>query len=252
MMSLSVFFWLFIGLSFLVCFSLSEFSEAYEQQAGIAVRTALGITLLLAVAGGVPLSYILRRYSPRRLLRNAKNLSAPESDLASTFKTLCRKVGVTNAEIGVSETNLPTSFVAEVHRPVVVISQRLLSLLKKDEVEAVIAHELAHVKNSDTTLKAMVTAYRVALPQDPFMRLAEAAFHREREMVADETAVKATGKPLSLTSALLKIDRAFPRNSLRSQGRLSILGVGPSLLNRHPSINDRIEQLVRLAQRYRN
>ena len=91
------------------------------------------------------------------------------------------------------------------------MSEKLLSLLKKDELEAVMAHELAHIKNSDTTLKALVTAYKTFLPIDPVVRLVEAAFHREREMAADETAAKTTKKPLSLASALLKIYEAFPK-----------------------------------------
>jgi len=67
--------------------------------------------------------------------------------------------------------------------------------MKQDEIEAVMAHELAHVKNSDNALKAMVTAYKTALPQDPVIHLVEAAFHRKREMAADETTAKTTGKP---------------------------------------------------------
>ena len=129
-----------------------------------------------------------------------------------------------------------------------VISEGLLALLEPEEIEAVMAHELAHVKNSDTALKAMVTAYKAALPQDPIIRLLAAAYHREREMVADETAVKATGKPLSLASALLKIQQAFPRSTLRAHGSISILGSDTGLLRRHPSINERIYQLVRLAK----
>jgi Zn-dependent protease with chaperone function len=131
-----------------------------------------------------------------------------------------------------------------------VISEKLLSLLKEDEMEAVLAHELAHVKNSDTALKAMVTAYRTALPQDPVIRLVEAAFHREREIVADETAARATQKPLSLASALLKIYEAFPKNNLRSYGTLSILGGGTTLLSRHPPITHRINLLIHLAEVY--
>jgi heat shock protein HtpX len=245
MMVLSVFFWLFIGFSLIVCLTLTE---AYEYQPEAAVKTALGIVLMLAVVAGLPLSYLLRRYSPQILLRNAKHLSPPPAQLATTFRTLRAKVGVRDAELQIAKMKAPISFVAETNKPIVVLSERLLSLLGNDEFEAVMAHELAHVKNSDTTLKAMVTAYKAALPHDPFIRLAEAAFHREREMIADETAVRVTEKPLSLASALLKIHRAFPKNSLRSQSAFSIVGIGPSLMNRHPSINDRIEQLVRLAQ----
>ena len=244
MMLLSIFLWLFLGLSVVVCFALYE---AYETQPEAGIRVALGTTLLLAIVSGLPLSFLLRRYSPRILLRQAKNLTPPPAGIATAFRTIRRKMGVKAAELKISKMELPISFVVEMNGPVVVISQLLLSLLKRDEVEAVLAHELAHVKNSDTQLKAMVTAYKAALPHDPIIRLVEAAFHREREMVADETAVKATGKPLSLASALLKIHRAFPKSNIRTHGTFSILG-GTNLMNRHPSITDRIDQLVHLAQ----
>jgi Zn-dependent protease with chaperone function len=245
MMFLSIFFWLFIGLSLVVCFALTA---TYEYQPDLAVRTALGITLLLAILGGLPLSFLLRKYSPRVLLRNWKELTLPGTDMAARFARVRSKVGVEDAELRISKAKLPVSFVAEVNRPVVVISEKLIALLNVEEVEAVMAHELAHVKNSDTSLKALVTAYKTALPQDPIIRLIEAAFHREREMCADETAVEATEKPLSLASALLKIHRASAKHVVHSRASLSILNTGSGPFHRHPLITDRINQLVRLAQ----
>lgn len=52
----------------------------------------------------------------------------------------------------------PVSFAIQTDKPIVVMSESLFSLLKDDEIEAVMAHELAHIRNSDTTLKALVTA----------------------------------------------------------------------------------------------
>ena len=247
MMLSSIFLWLFIGLSLILCYTLSEL---YEYQPEVALRTVFGTALLLAVLGGLPLSLLLTRFSPRIVLSRVKNLSPPKPATAISFDALRRTMGVTDAELMISKTTVPISFAVEVHRPIIVVSEKLLSLLKKDEIEAVMAHELAHVKNSDTVLKAMVTAYKTALPQDPIIRLVEAAFHREREMVADETAARTTKKPLSLASALLKISDAFPKNALRSYGTLSILGSGRTLLSRHPPTKQRIQQLVRLAEIY--
>jgi len=247
MMLASIFFWLFVGLSLVLCYTLSEL---YEYQPEAAVRTVFGTVLLLAILGGLPLSLLLTRFSPRIVLAKVKNLSPPKPDTAITFHALCRTMGVADAELMISKTNVPISFAVEVQKPIIVMSQKLLSLLKKDEIEAVMAHELAHVKNSDTTLKAMVTAYKTALPHDPIIRLIEAAFHREREMVADETAARTTEKPLSLASALLKIYRAFPKKDLGSYGTLSILGTGKTLLSRHPPLSQRVQQLVRLAEIY--
>ncbi len=247
MMLSSIFFWLFIGLSLVLCYTLSEL---YEYQPEVAVRTVFGTVLLLAILGGLPLSILLTRFSPRIVLAKVKNLSPPKPDTAASFDALRRTMGVADAELMISETSVPISFAVEVHKPIIVMSEKLLFLLKKDEIEAVMAHELAHVKNSDTILKAMVTAYRTALPQDPIIRLVEAAFHREREMVADETAARTTEKPLSLASALLKIYDAFPKNALRSYGTLSILGTGKTLLSRHPPLRQRIQRLVHLAETY--
>jgi Zn-dependent protease with chaperone function len=230
-----------------MCYALADI---YEYQPAVAVRTVFGTVLLLAILSGLPLSLLLRRFSPQIVLGKVKDLSPPQADTAASFEAVCRSMGIPDAELKISKTNVPISFAVEVKKPVIVMSEKLLSLLKKDEIEAVMAHELAHVKNSDTALKAMVTAYKTALPQDPIIRLVEAAFHREREMVADETAVKTTEKPLSLASALLKIYAAFPKNGLRSYETLSILGSGTSLLSRHPSIRQRINQLIHLAEAY--
>jgi Zn-dependent protease with chaperone function len=160
-------------------------------------------------------------------------------------------MGTPYAQLRISKTNIPVSFALDAKRPLVVVSERLLSLLKRDELEAAMAHELAHIKNSDTALKALVTAYKAALPHDPIIRFVEAAFHREREMVADETAVTTTRKPLALASALLKIYDAFQENDVKSYGTFSILGASSSLLNRHPPITHRVNRLIHLAEEQR-
>jgi heat shock protein HtpX len=241
----SIFLWLFIAVSLALCYALSE---AYEYQLLMGVREVFSRALLAAIVAAIPLSALLRIASPRLILLKVKGIHAPEAELAEQFALLAQKIGVPSSELRLSKNKAPLSFAVEAGRPIVVMSETLLSLLKKDELEAVMAHELAHIKNSDTSLKALVTAVRTALPFDPAIRLVEAAFHREREMVADETAAKVTKKPLALASALLKIYEGFPRGSLPSYGTLSILGAGSTLMSRHPQIRNRISQLIRLAE----
>ncbi len=241
----SIFLWLFLGLSLALCYA---FSEAYEYQLEAAVAAVFGRALLLALAAALPLALALRNVSPRIVLGKIKKLTVPGKEIGGSFLALRQRMGVPAAELRLSKTSAPISFALDAKKPLIVMSETLLSLLKKDELEAVMAHELAHVKNSDTALKALVTAYKTALPQDPIIRLVEAAFHREREMVADEAAANATGRPLSLASALLKIYEAFPKNNLRSYGTLSILGAGSSLMSHHPPIRHRINQLIHLAE----
>ena len=86
------------------------------------------------------------------------------------------------------------------------------------------------------------------LPFDPFVRILEAAFHREREILADETAAKVTRKPIALATALIKIYEAFPKKYVASETGLSILGIGSAVGSRHPPIRERINRLIRLAE----
>jgi Zn-dependent protease with chaperone function len=244
----SIFFWLFLALSLVLCYASGE---SYELRPEATVSAVFGSALLIALAGGLPLSIFLRYISPRIILAKATNLTEPPADIAASFETLGKSMGIPDAQLRVSSVRAPISFAIDADEPMVVISERVLDLLKKDELEAVMAHELAHVKNSDTMLKALVTAYKAALPMDPVIRMVEAAFHREREMAADETAVLTTNKPLSLADALLKIYEAFPRSNLRSYGILSILGTSSTLTNHHPPIRNRINQLIRLAETHR-
>lgn len=241
----SIFLWLFLGLSLVLCYASAD---TYEYQLEGAVTAVFGRALLIAVTAGLPLGLLLRHASPRIILGKVKNITAPRAETRESFEALRKSMGIPFAELRLSETSVPISFAVDADKPLVVISESLLSLLKKDELEAVMAHELAHVKNSDTMLKALVTAYKTALPHDPIIRLVEAAFHREREMVADETAANVTRRPLSLASALLKIYEAFPKSNLRSYGTLSILGAGTTLMSRHPPIRHRINQLIHLAE----
>ena len=251
MMLSSIFLWLFIGVSLVACYWYSTFSDVYEHQLATGVRIAFGTTLLVAIAGAIPLAFLLRHNSPRIVLAKVKDLSSPRPMLANSFRILCEQIGIDNAQLKISATDVPVSFAIDSKKPTVVMSENLVHLLDREEVEGVLAHELAHIKNSDTSLKAMMTAYKTTLPHDPIIRLVEAAFHRERELAADATAAKLTGKPLSLASALLKIYEKFPSKNLGSYGTLSILGGGKTLMSRHPPIRQRINQLIRLADTYK-
>ena len=238
----SVFLWLFIGMSLVLCL---VFSQTYQSALAEGVKEVFGDAILIALVGGIPLTLILRQASPRIILERVKELHDPPVEVSELCAKLAEKMGVVRSQLRLSNTKLPISFVVHTDAPTVVMSDKLLTLLDADELETVLAHELAHIKNSDTALKSLVTAYRVVLPMDPIIRLVEGAFHKVREMVADETAARITSKPLSLASALLKISGAFPGSNLASQGSYSILGAQSPLSHSHT--RERIERLIQLA-----
>jgi Zn-dependent protease with chaperone function len=242
----SIFLWIFIASSLILCYA---FERTYQFELAEGVLEVFGRALLISIGAGIPLALTLRKMSPQIVLGKAKELEAPPKEIGDLFNSVAVRMGIRQAQLQISKGETPISFVAHVEKPVVVMSNKLLTLLKKDEIEAVIAHELAHVKNSDTALKSFVTAYRTVLPFDPIIRILEAAFHREREIVADETAANVTKKPISLAMSLIKIYEAFPRNKIGSHSGLSILGSNSAITRRHPAIDARINNLLTLAEK---
>jgi Zn-dependent protease with chaperone function len=241
----AVFMWLFISASLILCAALAS---TYQSALAEGVREVFGDAILIAVVGGLPLTLVLRQAAPKIILRRVKDLRQPPAEITQSFDAISRKMGVASSQLRLTSGGDPICFAVDTDTPTVVMSDRLLTLLDKDELETVLAHELAHIKNSDTALKALVTAYRTALPMDPIIRMVEGAFHKVRESVADETAAEFTKKPLSLASALLKIYDAFPGTNLASLSAYSILGGSSAPMNRHSPLKRRIERLIQLGK----
>src|SRR5207247_7458795 len=89
--------------------------------------------------------------------------------------------------------------------PQVLVSTGLTTLLDREEVEAVLAHEVMHLKNHDAEFKVFSRVFSRIMFFDPLSKLFDPAVHREREYLADIMSGRTTGKPDSLASALLKI-----------------------------------------------
>ncbi|MFW5420506.1 M48 family metalloprotease [Nocardiopsis sp. CNT-189] len=168
----------------------------------------------------------------------------------------------------------------------------LLRLLSERELRAVVAHELAHVRNRDTlvssvavglaTIIVSLTALALLLPlgdsddEGPgllegllFLGLGPLAAlvirsgaGRGREYRADEAAARLTGDPLSLASALRKIEVGARTHPLPMERRLLAAGhqmiANPfprrgmcRLFDAHPPTPERIRRLRALDERWR-
>jgi heat shock protein HtpX len=123
----------------------------------------------------------------------------------------------------------------------VAVTAGIMRLLNSDELEAVLSHELSHIKNRDTLISTVAATLAGALSQlanmamwgmmfggrsrndrdsgsNPLMGLVgmilaplaaamiQMAISRSREFMADESGATVCGKPLALASALQKIE----------------------------------------------
>jgi beta-lactamase regulating signal transducer with metallopeptidase domain len=102
------------------------------------------------------------------------------------------------------------AFVVGTRRPVIVIGADLLGSLDHEELEGVLAHELAHVRRHDTFVATALGALRDLTFFVPGGGWAIRQLHRERELAADQVAVRVTRRPGALASGLLKVLEANP------------------------------------------
>lgn len=165
----------------------------------------------------------------------------------------------------------------------VAATEGILRILSDDELEGVIAHELAHVKHRDiltssvaaTLAATIMMVARFAMffgggrsddreGQNPVAALAmlilapiaamliQAAISRSREFAADATGAEIAGHPMGLVSALRKIEgaaRAIPMDANPATAHMFIIkpfslgGIG-SLFSTHPPTERRIAALL--------
>ncbi len=171
------------------------------------------------------------------------------TSLVESFEGLARKMGV---KAGLEEAIAGNAFSFSFRgKGIVAMSNDMVQSLSSEEAEAVLAHELSHIKNRDSSLKSLARMARLAFPFDPVIHLVEAAVHRERELLADRASVTYTGKPLALASALLKACQAPPSSMIGAGAGLCTGGNGKGLFNRYPELERRIDILVDLAKRMR-
>ncbi|CAG0957151.1 MAG: small heat shock protein [Candidatus Methanoperedens nitroreducens] len=89
-------------------------------------------------------------------------LSGDLPEIQEKIRTLSARYGVTVPSIYITEVELPGSFIIgrDMHRTIIVVPKRLSTLLKSDEVEAVLAHNIVQIDNNirKRTIVALITA----------------------------------------------------------------------------------------------
>lgn len=88
---------------------------------------------------------------------------------------------------------------------VVVLTRGLMDLLEPDELEAAIAHELAHVRARDDRYLPYFRTLASIIFFDPVLRSLNRRVSRRHEFAADREAALQTGRPRALARALLKV-----------------------------------------------
>jgi heat shock protein HtpX len=163
------------------------------------------------------------------------------------------------------------------------VTRGLLELLSAEQLEAVIAHELAHAAHRDAAVMTAVggpgavllgggmrmsrgggfwflwIGGAVAAGIGWLSRLGTQALSRHRELAADAAAASLTGHPAALASALRAVSgqlRVVPREDLRVAAardlfHLMPVGEASGWTATHPPLSERIERLERMERAMR-
>ncbi len=240
---LTVFFWGFVAASLVLCVMRSNM-VAYET-AGVrnAAAGAVSSALLLAFL----VTYLVWRSASRRVLRrlSPRPLGPGEAWVQDYARLLATFEGLGDVPVQVVDQQGAIAMALGGREPTILLSEDLLRLLDRDELETTIGHELMHLKHHDAEFKVFSTVFSRILFFDPFSKFFDPAVHREREYLADETSGRSTGKPAALASALLKIAaRGEPPKTVWG---LSILGGRRGIFSRYPPLQERVQRLLLLS-----
>ncbi len=123
-------------------------------------------------------------------------------------------------------------------RPTILVPRALLDRLPPEGLQAVLIHELAHVKRGDLWINSLQTVLQAAYFYNPLVWLANAIVRRVREQAVDEMVLVALGaEAKSYGNTLIDIaEMAF----LRVSPALRLIGVAES----RKSLEGRIKHMM--------
>lgn len=143
------------------------------------------------------------------------------------FAELCREIRVLRPVRLLESAMVQVPTVIGWLRPVVLIPAGALVGLSPRQLEAVIAHELAHIRRYDYLANLLQTAVEILLFYHPAVWRLSREIRQERENCCDDVAVEVCGDALIYARALTEIE------ALRGAGlRLAMAADGGSLLSR--------------------
>jgi beta-lactamase regulating signal transducer with metallopeptidase domain len=121
-------------------------------------------------------------------------------------------------------------------RPVLLVPAAVFSGLAPEQVEALLLHELAHVRRYDYLVNLLQTAAETLLFYHPAVWWVSARIRQERENCCDDLAVAFCGSTLTYVQALTELEQMC-----QPAPRLAMAATGSSLLQR-------VQRLLRMNQ----
>jgi heat shock protein HtpX len=274
-----------------ITLSLLGVGSYLEQGNTLNLNNLLAFCLVFGMAGSF-VSLLISKWMAKRsmgvqLIEQPQNAS--EQWLYSTVKRLSDKAGIGMPEVGIFQSDAPNAFATgwNKNNALVAVSTGLLQRMNKDEVAAVLGHEIGHVANGDMVTLALmqgvvnafvmffariignfvdkavfknehgpgiafyITTFVAEIVLGILASTIVAWFSRRREFRADEAGAALTSNA-AMASALMRLKETYDQPSELS-GELVAFGIRgegklSALFSSHPPLDDRIAALQNAAQ----
>jgi heat shock protein HtpX len=252
---------------------------------GLNLTALLGYALIMGFGGAI-ISLLISKpvakwSSGVQVIEQPSN--ADEKWLVDTVRKLADKSGIGMPEVGIFEGD-PNAFATGAFKnaALVAVSTGLLQNMTHEEIEAVLAHEVAHIANGDmvtmTLIQGVMNTFVVFLSRvvgyavDSFLRkndeentgpgigywvttivldivlgfaaaIVVAWFSRQREFRADAGAAALMGRKQPMMNALARLGGLHTAELPKSVAAMGIAGGIGQLFSTHPPIEERIAAL---------
>ncbi|MFC4623563.1 protease HtpX [Comamonas nitrativorans] len=252
---------------------------------GLNLGALLGFAFIMGFGGAI-ISLLMSKPMAKmsmgvRIINQPGN--ADEAWIVQTVHNFALKAGIGMPEVGIYD-GAPNAFAtgAFKNNALVAVSTGLLQGMTREEVEAVIGHEVAHVANGDmvtmTLIQGVMNTFVVFLSRligyaiDSFLRKGDdrssgpgigyyvstivldillgfvaaiivAWFSRQREFRADAGAATMMGNSLPMQHALARLGGMHPGEMPKNMAAMGIAGSIGKLFSTHPPIEERIAAL---------
>jgi heat shock protein HtpX len=258
--------------------------DRYLYQSGTSYGGLLAASAVVGFTGAIIsllMSKSMAKWSTGAHVINQPS-SEPEAWLVETVRKLATTAGISMPEVAIYE-GAPNAFATGAFKnsALVAVSTGLLQSMNKEEVEAVLGHEIAHVANGDmvtlTLIQGVVntfvfflarvigsivdkTVFRTERGNGPgyfitvlvaqvvlgiLASMIVAWFSRHREFRADAGSARILGTPAPMVNALRRLGGLEAGELPKSMNAFGITGKGGimSLFATHPPIEARIAAL---------
>ena len=209
------------------------------------------------------------------------------AELYDMVDRLRQKADLPMPKVAIAPHQQPNAFASgrNARHAVVCVTEGIMQVVDRNELEGVLAHEIGHIKNGDILLQTVTATLAGAVGMmsriglvgaaggdgrgrrvNPLMALLapfaamliQFAISRQREYGADRTGAELTGRPLDLASALQKLDataRSVPMQLAPSYAPMAqvdpLQAYGRGLLrlfSTHPPMAERVSRLEAMAR----